>query len=411
MWRLSGERHAASGKGGRLHLDGGDYVGTLRWLEGVEILSARNNRALALFHMGRIEDALDAFMDNWQQDSANLYALGWAARLRLYQGDADAALGLCTPLAAVDAGRLEEALVQIGTLLLLREDRAAWDAFERARTADWFDDGSDAMLALVLHLGACAACRLGEAEEALRWWREALEVDADLAPAITNLGVSSAAARSAHLPVVFDAYNLLPNSWTNPLFSGETRDVGHADALTASNHYLEALYMGGDAAAVLLIGFVLKRRAEQGDASAAELLRTFASLPIATPEECFGYLSLLKSLGHIGPSEQLMLWNGEEQREVIIAGTEIYREPKESGLPLDLEQQLSDGVRLFNDGQAHEAESVLRGMLTRVPDHPVVLGNLAATLASQGQSEAAERLLREVVDKHPDYLFARCSLA
>lgn len=204
--------------------------------------------------------------------------------------------------------------------------------------------------------------------EAVRWWREALEADADLAAAITNLGVSSAAARSAHLPVVFDAYNLLPNSWTNPLFAGETRDNSHADGLTASNQYLEALYMGGDAAAVLLIGLVLKRRAEQGDASAAELLRTFASLPIATPEECFGYLSLLKSLGHIGPSDHVMLWNGEEQREVIIAGTEIYREPKESGLPPDLERQLAEGVQLFNDGHLDDADARHMARVERAVD-------------------------------------------
>jgi hypothetical protein len=97
-------------------------------------------------------------------------------------------------------------------------------------------------------------------------------------------------------------------------------------------------------------------------------LRTVASLPIATPEECFGYLSLLKSLGHIGPSDRVMLWNGEEQREVIIAGTEIYREPKESGLPPDLE-------------------------LDKQPDYLFARCSLAQSLIQRGEFDDAERLL------------------
>jgi len=35
---------------GKLHLEAQDFAGTLRWLEGVDIPPARNNRALALFH-------------------------------------------------------------------------------------------------------------------------------------------------------------------------------------------------------------------------------------------------------------------------------------------------------------------------------------------------------------------------
>ena len=43
---------------GKLHLDGQDFAGALRWLDGLDLLPARNNRALALFHLSRIDDAL-----------------------------------------------------------------------------------------------------------------------------------------------------------------------------------------------------------------------------------------------------------------------------------------------------------------------------------------------------------------
>jgi hypothetical protein len=61
---------------GKLHLEGQDFAGTLRWLEGVDIPPARNNRALALFHFDRVGESLDAFLSNWQRDPANLHALG-----------------------------------------------------------------------------------------------------------------------------------------------------------------------------------------------------------------------------------------------------------------------------------------------------------------------------------------------
>jgi hypothetical protein len=56
---------------GQIHLQAQDFAGAVRWLEGVSIVPARNNHALALFHLGRIEDAHDAFMDGWKADADN----------------------------------------------------------------------------------------------------------------------------------------------------------------------------------------------------------------------------------------------------------------------------------------------------------------------------------------------------
>ena len=72
---------------GKLHLEGQDFAGAVRWLEGVSIVPARNNHALALFHLGRTEEAADAFMEGWRADPNNLFALGYTVRLRLYRGD------------------------------------------------------------------------------------------------------------------------------------------------------------------------------------------------------------------------------------------------------------------------------------------------------------------------------------
>ena len=94
---------------GKLHLEARDYAGTVRELEGVAVTAARNNRALALFHLGRGEEALSAALDAWQQDPGNLFALGWALQLRLYRGDEGGARGLAVPLAQAQARRAEDA--------------------------------------------------------------------------------------------------------------------------------------------------------------------------------------------------------------------------------------------------------------------------------------------------------------
>jgi len=66
---------------GQLHLAGQDLHGALRWLDGMEQPPARNNRAVALFHLKRIDEALAVFMGAWQEHPENLFALSWAIQL------------------------------------------------------------------------------------------------------------------------------------------------------------------------------------------------------------------------------------------------------------------------------------------------------------------------------------------
>jgi len=259
---------------GRLHLEGQDFAGALRWLDGVDIPPARNNRALALFHLDRIDEARDAFLTNWERHPDNLFALGWAVRLRLYQGDATGALGLCTPLATSDARRPDDALAQVAVLLLLRQDQAAWDAFERARDQEWFDRHGDRTRAMVRHVGACAASRLGNDDAARRWWQAASDMGPDLALADANLDAAGDASSPSRWPGIFEYDNTLPNVWIKALREDRAGGAGMLDTLSASNAYLEALYLGGDPTLRTLVRFVIKHRVEHGDDAAARSLLT-----------------------------------------------------------------------------------------------------------------------------------------
>jgi tetratricopeptide (TPR) repeat protein len=396
---------------GKLHQDGEDFRGAARWLAGLDLLPARNNYALALFHLNRIDDAYDAFMAGWRADPDNLFGLGWATRLRLYRGDDTGAQGLCAPLGAATARRLDDALPQLDALLLLREDALAWQAFERARASDWFAHAQDIGGAWLRHFGGCAAARLGKGEDARRWWREALALKADLQPAGVNLGLSEREGSAPAYPTVFDVRQAVPITWTQALRDQKGEATAALDALTASNAYLEALYRSADETLRTLVGVVLKQRVKQSDADAARLLKAFAQLPVGTKKERFGLLGFLRSQGVLARNEPAALWDGTKLRQVKVTGTEIYREAKESDLPPDLEVVLGEAIVLQNSGREEEAETRLNAILQRVPDHAVALGNLAAVRSAQGRDTEALTLLRAVVEKHPDYLFARCNLA
>ena len=401
---------------GKLHLEGRDFAGAIHRLEGVEVQPARNNLALALFHLGRAAEALDAFLSNYQADVQNLFALGWATRLRLYQGDEMGALGLCTPLGAAEARRMEDALQQLDALLLLQQNQLAWDAFERASRSDWFEDAAGVGGAALRHYGACAACRLGRADDARWLWESAVapkrgDGHPGFALARANLDDFPAREGQPGFPVVSDPDQALPITWTRALSTAKGDAAAELDALTAANVYLRALYLGGDENFRGLIAFVLRHRAQRSDPDAARLLRELATLPVGTRDERLGFLGFLRSQGLLGRGEPASYWDGERLREIKVAGTEVYREAKESDLPPDLEALLAEAVTLFNAQRPDEAEARLQAILDRVPDHPVALGNLAAARTMQGRDAEARDLLRRVVDRHPDYLFARCNLA
>jgi len=396
---------------GKLHLDGNDFRGTAQWLEGLELQPARNNYALALFHLERIDEALEAFMAGWEADPDNLFALGKAAQLRLYRGDERGAQGLCTPLSEATPRRLDDALSQLNALLLLREDVGAWDAFERASQTEWFADNDGISGAVLYHFGACAAARLGQREDAMRLWKQALKLHPALKPASTNLNLCERDQAPPPFPIMLELHEALPIPWAQRLSPDTAKNAVVLDALTASNGYLEAVYRCSDEALCTLVRVILKHRVEQADTDAARLLRGFVRLPIGRSDERFDLLHFLRAQGQISREETIEIWDRGELKQIRLFNTEISRERTPSDLPADLAVLLNESIVRFNQGQAEEAEQRLNRILERVPKHAVARGNLASVRTLQGRHEEAMQLLQEVIADHPDYLFGRCNLA
>ncbi len=329
---------------GKLYLDAQDFAGTVDRLDGLDILSARNNRAMALFHLGRIDEALTGFMAGWEADSDNLFALGWAARLRLYRGDETGARGLTIPLAAATARRLDDALLQLDALLLFRQDALAWDAFIRDTQCDWFDLGDHYPCAILHHFAACAASRLGKAADARRLWREALKLAPDFKLALHNRAGLERDRQASDHPSAFDLSRALPLTWLNELKEAGNETDDRVDMLTAANAFLEALYLGGEDSLRSLVGVILMHRARRADLDAARLLKDFARLPIGTKDERFGFLRLLQEQSLLAPTDLIDYWDGKQLRQINLFNIEIHREPEESDLPDDLHPLLGESV-------------------------------------------------------------------
>lgn len=204
---------------GKLYLDAQDFAGAIHRLDGVDIFSARNNRAMALFHLGRIDEALSSFLAGWEADADNLFALGWAARLRLYAGDEPGAQGLTAPLAAATARRLDDALMQLDALLLLGNDRAAWDTYQRYTQNDQFQVGEGIPGAALEHFAACAASRLGKTAEARRLWRDALRVAPDFRLARDNIACLERDGQTLAFPMGYSTGWRLANAYTRTICS------------------------------------------------------------------------------------------------------------------------------------------------------------------------------------------------
>jgi tetratricopeptide (TPR) repeat protein len=405
---------------GKLHMDAQDFTGALRELEGLAFTPARNNRALSLFHLGRTEEALTAALDAWQQDPGNLFALGLAVQVRLYRGDETGARGLLVPLGQAEARRLEDAQAQLAALLLLREDQAAWDAFERSNQASWVGEATGVLEAIRLLYGGSAASRLGRGDQARALWKQALAQYPGFPAARENLDTLVRDGVPPAYPTLFDLGQILPLGAVNALTQGGPEGLdGRFKRLRISNTYLEAIYLSGDERVRAFAAHLLQWRLDHPDPTetdpntrrVATILRDLAILPIGTTQERFGFLGALRDHNLLGSDETVKILGDQGPQEVRMISTTILRESVPTDLPPDLQTRLESSVQHSQAGRIEAAEADLDVILARIPDHPIALGNLAALRARQLRGQECRELLRRAIETHPDYLLARVNLA
>ncbi len=147
------------------------------------------------------------------------------------------------PLGRAEPSRIEDAHGQLLGLLLIGADQAAWDAFGRARSADWAAYAGDHLVREWLQLGGGAAARVGAVEEARTLWLHALKHKPALVAAVENIAEWEQRGQTQTCPALFEWHQVLPLGWFQGLHEANARELdARISGLTASNAYLKAIY-------------------------------------------------------------------------------------------------------------------------------------------------------------------------
>ncbi|HVF11109.1 MAG TPA: tetratricopeptide repeat protein [Abditibacteriaceae bacterium] len=392
---------------------------------------ALNNLSTLLWLDGKDEDAITTAWRALESAPDNIHAL---ANLVIYcfkSGREADARTWAARLKASKAGGFDVPYKKCEAFSYLGDDAAILKTFEAARKIGKEQSpGADAATA---HLAACAAWRLGRESEARKWWREAMADGANPMASVAqeNLDDLKKPLGERHAPwafglqnwiresVVRDWQKLVKNSLARP---GSRQDEPlDADPLlrraiekyVAEHAFLEALapvlLARGDAPG-RAFALLLARTARTP--KLLEALREFVLSQNGPDALRVEAAQVAREAGVLapGPDGMVRLWVQGEWRELLMMGFEVHGEPQRR-FSRSMENLVAKALEHLRHDDGVAAEMLLQEALTEYPDDPSLLNNLARSYEIQGRREEALRLTEEIMARHPDYVFARATLA
>lgn len=377
---------------------------------------ALNNVGEAHFRLGRTDEAIAHARRTLEIDADNCHALANLARYLLLSDRGEEAAECGARLKAAPAPGPDTWAKKAEGLSYLGDDQGVLDVFNQAES-----DASKMpppCRALLCHLAAVAAMRQGDEPRARKLWREAMRIDPDLTPAAENLDDLRQPVGERHAPWAFGLGDWLPAKFFEDLRS-EFPDPDVAVSEAESERLGRFLARRPGLAPIIPLLF------DRGDPAGRNLAMTAARLT-GTPE----FLAALRdfAFGSRGPDAmrweaamaarkagllptKVPMWVEGARKEIGLFGFEITREPTSTPHPAQVQALAAEAIEALHAGDFARAETILGEALKLAPDAKDLLNNLAAAYRGQGREEEAERLVREIHRRHPDYLFARVSLA
>jgi predicted Zn-dependent protease len=378
------------------------------------LLAALNNLAHASWLDGDLAEAEWAHREVLAAQPDNVHALADLARLTFVLGREEEARALTARLVASTATassrwtKVAEAHAALGDDRGVREALAA---FEREGKSDF-----PQAQAMLLHLAATSALRMGEAGEARRLWKEALRVLPALDLARTHLQALEQPPTLRLLPHPFPLANWLPPARQQAVAarmkaatSAHARGQAAAALLQELPELRVALRVQLDRGSPEGVRLAITVGAPSGDAELLAALRTFALGERGNFHQRYLAAAALLETGHT-KAEELLLWTGKGRQPLRWFNKAVQRTPLRT-LPPEVERLAAEGVRLLQAGQGAQAEPVLRKALARAPEQPELLNNLIAAHFLQGRHEEGVREVEALHARWPDYLFGRALLS
>jgi len=378
----------------------------------------RNNRALALYFMGRPREAVQAARDVLETDPGNVHTLANLVRFYVALDEREAAEEALDRLRALrpeDVQRAEGPYRKLAEAFAFMDaHQEVYDALHRALEAG--EPLGDTGLYM---LGAVAA-NLGQAQEARRRWREVLKAN----PGFTLLqeyldlveqgrpGPGLASRYPYFAPV-----ELIPADAMEEFIAwiGQLDDMDEEQRRREAEGWYQRFPAVHDLARRLIweddeAGTGIMVLQALGTPRAARELQRFAEGQAGPDDDRLRAASALAEMGVYDPDTSVRLWQHGRRREVYIRGWIVVDEPDTEYAP-EVADMVNRAIVLGQEGKLDEARALYERALKRAPNVKEAWGNLGALAIQAGEDEAGEAYLHRALEVDPLYAFPRCNLA
>ncbi len=380
-------------------------------------VSAMNNRAEACFQLGRGDEALSLARQVLELQPENCHALGNLCRYLVALGEIDEARAVAERLRAAPPAQSGALVKKAEALSTLGDDAGVAEVF-REYEAGPRPDQPHVDEAMICHLAAAAAARLGREKEAKSLWRRALRSSPGFVLARANLDDMARPVGQRHAPWAFDG-----NRWLAPQWRKEIEDLARGAKRMSNDearHGIRRL-LERHPAIVRLLPWMFERGSEENRELAKSIalaaktagtiaaLRDFATGRWGPDAMRHGLLTTLSELGELPPGPT-SIWREGKQSEVLLMGFEIHEECLGGHSP-EVEALATDAYEALHASDGRSAERLLRKAIELEPNAPDLHNNLAMSLQIQGRRSEARAIIDDVIRRFPDYFFGQIHTA
>ncbi len=381
-----------------------------------DFLPPQNNAAEACFRQGEPDEAIATARRVLVKDPNNYHALSNLTRYLCLTGRTEEAKTWAERLKAVQSEAVDLWVKKAEALCFLGDDEGVLDALDAAQKCRRSDEPNGALL---YHLAAAAAMRLGRDQEARNHWKQALRLSPGFELARENLDDLKRPVGQRHAPWSYTIEYWLPEKVIGDLAGRmESAAARHSDRAVTQQ---ARKFLQKHPYITALVPMLLDR----GDPAGREFAVQIAKLA-ETPE----LVSALRefALGQRGPDDlrlkaaqfliqadalppgKIRFWREGRWTEVLLWGFELHEEVRRVHSP-EVESLGAEAIEALHERDGKRAEHFLKQALEIEPDAPDLLTNLAAAYKFQDRHEDARRLVVDVHERFPDYFFGRVNFA
>jgi tetratricopeptide (TPR) repeat protein len=369
-----------------------------------------NNLSNLYYVQGQLPEAIEASQQVLTFDPENVHALSNLIRLLCQSGRASEAQAYADRLKFSSAVAFQSGLKKMEALSYLGDDAGVLALFEDARV-----DVDLAEHAMIYHLAAVAALRLGFEDDARRHWQQAVRLEPGLQLAQDNLADLRKPIGQRNGPWAFDMANWLTQKTVRdlPRFveSAARRNSEEAIMHAAQRYLREHPEVAGLVPVLLDRGDPLARDFMLHTAMMADtpelnaVLRDFALGQQGTDELRMQAAQHCVQAGVISTG-LTRLWLKGEWTDMLLIGFELHGEQviRHSA---QVERIMAEAGEAMWQDEAERAERLWKQALKLEPDKPDVLYNLAQAYALQDRLDESRAVVEEVRQRFPDYLFGQ----